>query len=398
MKVPTNLYILVAAALTIAPASASANAPRNSTHLDVEAILASIPKYDYKLAEAMNARYDQALYGNSTIAHTNGVVRAAAAQPVEILPYCVGYAADDKGKTRVQIFKNQMTCDVSGWTTLFTFTAHTKKDIHHAAYPICVGLGKEPNRSMLFSSKTSCTTGEWKTAFAFYESGARVGDNNVSPDHHSTDMWQAYDPHRMMLYPYLGEKNGWIYAYTLKYRSRSRPASTSELASLDSWMRHHTTAHMQLKVEVTPNTKTHRCVQDLIQIWNVPAIEFDGTGPTALYPGSTFPRFSEAAVRDECSDLANSAVIRAGRFIVSGKITVIEVMIGTKVHAALSLESGGWMKNDYSTSNIKIALQESLRTIKPVAAGRYGAPANSIVAKVAKDFVVIGHNDAYKSL
>ncbi|KAG0278667.1 hypothetical protein BGZ95_003448 [Linnemannia exigua] len=362
MKVPAVLSVLAAAALTIVvdAAPASASAPRNSTHFDAKAFLASIPKYDYKLAEAMNARYDQALYGNRTIARTNGVVRAAAAQPVEILPYCVGIATDDKGVTRVQIFKNLMICDISGWTSLFTFTAHTKKDIHHAAYPICVGKASGPNRSMLFSNRSSCSISGWTTDFAFYESGAYVGDNAVSPDHHSTDMWQAYDPHRMLLYPYLGQKNGWIHAYSLKYRSRFRPASTSEISSLEGWMNHHATAHAQLKVEATPNTKTHRCVQDLIQIWNVPAIDFDGTGPTALYPGSTFPRFNQGAARDECSDLVKSAVIRAGRFIVSGKITVIEVMIGTKVHAALSLESGGWMKNDLSTSNIKIALQETL--------------------------------------
>ncbi|KAF9154331.1 hypothetical protein BG015_001244 [Linnemannia schmuckeri] len=133
---------------------------------DDEAFLASIVKYDHKAAEALVEHYNNAVRGNSTFIRTNGGYRAAAASS-DILPFCVTYT---RNPVRVKIFKDKTTCDTKGWDTLFVFTAHTKKDKHHAPYPMCVGKAGNSERSTLFSGKADCSTNEWETDFSFYES------------------------------------------------------------------------------------------------------------------------------------------------------------------------------------------------------------------------------------
>ncbi|KAF9126443.1 hypothetical protein BGW39_006615 [Mortierella sp. 14UC] len=359
MKVYPVLSILVATALTIVvdAAPTPAHAPRTGIHTDAKAFL--LPKYDHKLAEEMNAYYDQAIYGNRTVARSNAVARAAS-QSVEILPYCAGIAADDKGSTRVQIFKNEMTCDINGWSSLFTFTAYTKKDTHHATYPMCVAIGKSPAYSMFFSNKSPCSSGEWKTEFAFYESGSMTNDPTVSLVHESSVMWHVGVPPQDDALPLLRGKQVWMDLHP-EVPLPLFPASSAEMKSLKGWVSYHEPAHADLKVVATPNTMTFRCVQNLIQIWHgIP------------------------------HGLAASPSL--------GESLSSKIMVGNKVHAAMLLSIGQWMANADVSSNIRNALQENLRTVKPVAAGNYDVPRNSIIAKIASDYVVIGQAETYRAL
>jgi hypothetical protein len=388
MKIPTILSALVAiaAAVHAAPTSSS----RNNTITNDDALLASIPKYDYKTAEALVAHYNEVVYGNKSLIRTNGAVSAAAAS-TDIIPFCVGYATNP---VRVKIFKNKMTCDTKGWSTLFIYTAHTKMDKHHAPYPICTGNEGNPDRSMFFSNKSECSINGWSTDFAFYESGNKGNNKDANPLHEGTYMWQAYNPHRMMLYPYYpGDQHGWQFAYNLQYRSRYRLASVTDMNWLKQTMNWHESAHAQLSMS-TASGSTFRCVQDLIQIWSN-RVRFDGSGSTAIYPGSDSPGFVADAARDECSSLVKGAQIRAGRFNIAQTVTVVEVMINNKVYASASIESGSWMTE--KQQHIRTALQESLRTGAPVAIANTGSSPDSITAFIQKTFVTIGGPEAYKA-
>ncbi|KAF9129327.1 hypothetical protein BGW39_004241 [Mortierella sp. 14UC] len=126
-------------------------------------------------ASAIVTRYNNAVYGN----RTNSSIRISAVGPLgeatnsteDILPFCVTIT---RYPIRTRIFKNQQTCTVEKWRTLFIFTAHTKKDRHHAPYPVCVGLATfdNPQHSVIFETTTSCTIEGRNTDFSFYMSGS----------------------------------------------------------------------------------------------------------------------------------------------------------------------------------------------------------------------------------
>ncbi|KAG0375747.1 hypothetical protein BGX24_008697 [Mortierella sp. AD032] len=388
MKIPTILSALVAMTIAVHAAPTPAT---NGTFTDDAALLASIPKYDYKTAEKLVAHYNEVVHGSNSLIRTNGAVKAAGSVSSDIIPFCVGYATNP---VRVRVFKNKMTCDDKGWSTLFIYTAHTKQEKHHAPYPMCVGNVRNPDRSMFFSDRKDCSINGWKTDFAFYESGAKDGSKDANPLHQGTYMWQAQNPHRMMLYPYYpGDQHGWQFAYNLKYRSRYRLSSSSEMNWLKQTMNWHESAHKQISVS-TASGSTFRCAQNLIQVWSN-RVKFDGSGSTAIYPGNDSPLFITDAARDECSSLVKNAQIRAGRFNVAQTVTVIEVMLDNKVYAAASVESGSWMAQ--KQEHIRTALQESLRTGAPVAIANTGAPSNSISAFIQSTYVTIGGAEAYKA-
>ncbi|KAF9129411.1 hypothetical protein BGW39_004178 [Mortierella sp. 14UC] len=408
MKLPTILSILVAAPLTAtvyaAPAPfvhtpttatviPSTNASGNGTATpNDKALFASLVKYDYKKAAEVNKIYDDIIYSNRPLSHTNLIPRAVATSPVEILPYCVGVALNP---TRVKIFKNRMACDIKDWTSLFTFTAHTNYDKHHAPFPICVGKAGGPDRSMLFSNRTSCSVTGWATDFAFYESGTHGNDGAVvNPLHESTVMWQAYDPHRMMLYPYYqGGDDGWLWAYNLQYRSRWRLAQESEYLNLQTFAADHANLHKTVSIVPLPDAATHRCVQNLLSLFKK-AIDYPSQQFTLA--GKDDSEYVADAQRDECTDIVPNAVLRANQRIV-GYRTLLEAVVDGKVHAAVSIPtavllSAGW------ASHLRIGLQESMRTGRPVAMERVNEGetlSNSLAANIGGVFVVVGKQEAF---
>ncbi|KAK3832287.1 MAG: hypothetical protein JOS17DRAFT_828105 [Linnemannia elongata] len=113
--------------------------------------------------------------------------------------------------TRVQIFRNAMTCDRNGFSTLYTFTAHTKQDGYLAPKPMWSALGSNPSRSM------------------------------------------------MVLYPlYNGDTHGWRWAYYLQYKTHFRPASDAEMITLRSDFSDHLEVHKKLKIDHTSDVATKR--------------------------------------------------------------------------------------------------------------------------------------------
>ncbi|KAF9138324.1 hypothetical protein BGX30_009280 [Mortierella sp. GBA39] len=429
MKVPTVISLLVATALTIAVQAAPviestfAPPPAPSTTFALPPTSTSIPPsdgsskngtlpatgrnqpftvtddsdlrkytvdYDYEDAAKHIAKYHEALYGNMAASRTNAVSRAAAS--TDILPFCVGYAFDGVG-ARTKIFKNKMSCDISGWTTLFIFTANTKKDIHQAKYPICVGFASGPDRSMLFSGKTTCSIDEFSNGFAFYESGMKISyDATVSPMHESTVMWQAYGPHRMMLYPYYeGDRHGWQWAYNLQYRSRYRLAPPNERVNLVTQQGMHEQVHKKLSIS-TPNTAASRCTLNLIETWTD---DFVNSGNPISNAGSKNAQFVADAQRDECSSLVAKSSIRVAR-VTSQLASSLEAVIDGKVYAAISISANTHLP----PAHTRVALRESLRTGKPVMVGQQGDKKipDSVVALVDDTFVTIGSKSIYYAM
>ncbi|KAF9325263.1 hypothetical protein BGZ91_002495 [Linnemannia elongata] len=429
MKVPTIISLLVATALTVAiqaapviestfappPAASTTFAPpptstslpspdgssKNGTHpatgrnqpftsTDDPDLRKYIVDYDYEDAAKHIAKYHEAVYGKKAGSPTNAVSSRAAAS-TDVLPFCVGIAYDPA--YRVRIFRNKMSCDIQGWDTLFIFTANTKPDIHHAKYPICAGFAHEPNRSMLFSKKTTCSIDEFYHDFAFYESGMTNGyDPTVSPLHESTVMWQAFEPHRMMLYPYYeGDRHGWQRAYNLQYRSRYRLAPPRERIELVDKQDQHERVHLKLSIS-KPNTAANRCTLNLIETWTD---DFVNTGNPISNPGSRNAQFVADAKRDECDNLVATSSIRVAR-VTHLAVSSLEAVIGGKVYAAISIQGNIHLP----PAHTRVALRESLRTGKPVMVAQQGDKRfpDSVVAYIDDTFVTIGSKGIYYAM
>ncbi|KAG0292535.1 hypothetical protein BGZ96_004018 [Linnemannia gamsii] len=305
--------------------SANTRGSNNSTITHADDFLATLVKYDYENANTLIAMYNEGRYGDNSPVRTNAGSRggvSASAISSDILPYCVGYA---NNPVRVKIFKNKMNCDLQGWYTLFTFTAHTKKDKHHAPYPIC------------------------ETDFAYYESGTRSsGDKSISPVAQATPMFQAYTPHRMMLYPYYhGRVHGWELAYTLQTRSRYRP-------------------------DLEPQQS--------------------GQGDPYTTDASKNSQYVSDATRDECKGVVSSSQIRVSR-VSEHVVTSVEMVINNKVYTAVTTAE----KTAIYPAHVRIALQESLRTVQPVAVLSFSCGDHCIVAMIDETIVTIGDGVVYRA-
>ncbi|KAF9927328.1 hypothetical protein FBU30_003327 [Linnemannia zychae] len=355
------------------------------TSTDDSALFDSLVRYDYETADKVLKDYYTALYGNNTIHRTNSVSKAAAS--TDLLPFCVGISSDP---ARVKIFKDRMTCDIDGFYTLFIFTAHTKFDKHQAPHPICVGSASGPSRSLLFSRKTSCSENGWTSDFHFYESGRHGEDSAVNPQHESTFMWQAYEPWRMMLYPYYrGDVHGWIYAYNLQYRSRYRLARYDELTWIRIRQDSHAAIHKKISISSIPNAVYSRCIFNLVQMLTTDFIYRDR--PFSIQ-GPSNERFIQDCLRDECSDLVNKASIRFAQYTVN-EVTSVEAIINGKVYAAMSISGNTYIPPQHT----RLAFHESARTGKPVMVAEQRDKSNmdSVVALIQDTFVTIGSQGTY---
>ncbi|KAK3847935.1 MAG: hypothetical protein J3R72DRAFT_509334 [Linnemannia gamsii] len=388
MKIPTILSALLAASLVYAAPSAFISRPSSSSTPLAElltrgghspsktndaVLFKSLIKYDHKTADAIIAQYNKAIAGSKSSFRTNAVT-AAAAPSKDILPFCVAIGSNP---TRTKIFRNKQICDGNGWTTLYVFTAHAKKDPHHAAYPACIATATKPDRSMVFPFKDSCTGNGWTTESVFYMSGKVTGDDKVSSHHESTDLWTASKPDRMMLYPYYqGNTHGWSDRPTLvTYRSRWRLSTTREMAILQAELPNHAAIHKRITIVSPPDAATHRCVQNLITTTTVKLI--DANSPSIIL-GKNTPYFVEFATRDECPGLVATATLEAGRTTERG-ITSLEVSIKNKVYAAVTFRGNTATPEHY----IRHTLQESLRTGGPIALAVDKEQPAQIVALVA---------------
>ncbi|KAK5816458.1 hypothetical protein F5H01DRAFT_340910 [Linnemannia elongata] len=348
--------------------SAPSSAPPSNTHSangslpgDLADLLAKVVKYDHTVVANMAAQYKAAMPSS-----------ISSQLAVDILPFCVGIAPNP---TRVQIFRNAMTCDRNGFRTLYTFTAHTKQDIYLAPKPMCSALGPNPSRSMFASNKTTCGDVTWMTDFAFFESANRYQE---------VVMWQSHNPHRMALYPlYAGDTQGWKWAYKLLYRTHFRPASDAEMKTLRSDFSAHLKVQKKLKIDPISDVATKRCATLLIDSVVYPFVKASNA---FIYAGSDLGSYVKAASEAQCSHLVKSSRIYVKRFSV-GNFGSYEVMIGNKVHAAASMKVGP----ETLVWSLRVALQESMRAGQPVMVSMNpSSPKENIVVFVQGSIVVIG--------
>ncbi|KAF9116539.1 hypothetical protein BGW39_002717, partial [Mortierella sp. 14UC] len=293
--------------------------------------------------------YTTAREGNFTI-HARSL-EATILSADNVSRYCVGLASNP---SRVQIFQDRTSCDGDGWKTLFVFTAHKKKDDFYPERPISVGRNDRPERSMLFAGRSACAVDEWSTDFAFYESCCiqdRVIEDGCRIE--STVVWEAFEPHRMMLYPhYDGKKHGWKEAYNLTYKSRWRPATYAEARMLIPHLPTHSTLHKRTDIHPPYDHATFRCAQALIRLWNYSRIS--SSTPRTLR-SDIDPQFGTASRRHGFTQLASVAYLRIhdNKY---DRATAVDVMVDGLVRASASIS----YDTNLLASGIRLALQESL--------------------------------------
>ncbi|KAF9129328.1 hypothetical protein BGW39_004242 [Mortierella sp. 14UC] len=323
-------------------------------------------------------------HGNNSSLNTSAVdPQGAAGSSKNILPYCV--AISDAAPNRTRIFMNRQNCDEEGWSTLFIFTAHAKKDEHHAPYPVCVALStKKPERSMIFTMTTTCSHEGWNTDFVFYMSGRRIFDSAASPYHESSQVWRAAQkPDRMMMYPYYnGTNKGWDRPDLVLYRSRWRLATTGELLSLQPDLPIHELIHARIPIVSPPDAAAHRCIQNMIFEFREPYIKLN---ESHFVYGKDSSRFLKASKRDECSDFAPYLYFQVGR-LSSANITSVEFSINKRVYAALTLPGNTPIPIYY----VRLVLQESLRTGRTIPMSVDKQNPEKLVAVVAGTFATFG--------
>ncbi|KAG0300412.1 hypothetical protein BGZ97_003239 [Linnemannia gamsii] len=367
MKVPTILAILAAVALT-SPIHAAPSASPSSASAKNGTLSNDVPDLLSRAAAEFTAQYNEALYSNSTLQRPSAFEKRAESN--NVIPFCVGIASNPP---RVRVFRNRMTCDISGWDTLYTFTAHTKEDEFIAPKATCSGSGSDPSRSMFFRRENCKDGNKWTHDFTFYESSAF---------NFRTTVWYADNPHRMLLYPnYNGLAHGWKDSYTVTYRNVYRLAADQEIRSLKADMTSHTNIHKKIKISTPNDAATMRCGEMLIG--SSPSITSSPNG-VLTFAGKDIYGFPGNAFDGNCTKLVNSSKIVVNR-VTSNGFGSIEIIIGKSTLAAVSI------KQRYSISNLLFmqALFESMRTGKPVMVGQNDMNSSGSVAFVQGTFIAI---------
>ncbi|KAG0254364.1 hypothetical protein BGZ95_006067, partial [Linnemannia exigua] len=142
-------------------------------------------------------------------------------------------------------------------------------------------------------------------------------------------------------------------------------------------------------IKVTPpsDAAMHRCVQNLIQVFD---IEFINVRSTHSLIGMDNAVFVASAERDECTSFVSSSRILVGRVTKNG-IASVEVFIDKNAYAAVTIRGNTATPAYY----VRLALQESLRTRRHVPLTvDYNNPDN-IVAYVDSTYVVFGGKAAF---
>ncbi|KAG0046201.1 hypothetical protein BGZ83_008617 [Gryganskiella cystojenkinii] len=158
---------------------------------------------------------------------TNGVKAAAAKPDPHGRHYCVGYAFNPH---RTRIFQNRMDCSIEGWTTLVSFclpkTIKGTKSLPRVEG--CVGIAQNPTRSMYFAEK-SCDRNGWTHDFSLVTQTTH--DLNRL---HFLQIWDAIDPHRMLLAGGGDDKtvNGWKYRNFLAAATITWPITPEGIKTL----------------------------------------------------------------------------------------------------------------------------------------------------------------------
>ncbi|KAF9291451.1 hypothetical protein BGZ68_003871 [Mortierella alpina] len=219
--------------------------------------------------------FDQHVANVTAVARKNGVARAAAQS--DIMNICVGIAANP---TRTRLFKDRASCDIQGWTTLYTFQAFRKYDKFMAPTQMCTGLAGSPERSMMFPS-SDCNTAGWTHDFTFFYNQCPhfkgSCDGNVYHRNMQVHVYEAFNPHRIMLAPgYDGTKHGWTYKWSLAYMAHYFAMSSKGYKLLETRYK----PHLVKRANITPPSKSElEAFRALIDCWTM-----DIVGKSAIQP------------------------------------------------------------------------------------------------------------------
>ncbi|KAK3843124.1 MAG: hypothetical protein J3R72DRAFT_523133 [Linnemannia gamsii] len=384
MKAFTLASILLATTLSITTHAAPAAALDSSVTNDDTALLKLVVNYNEDAAAVLIAKYDAAFTGTSAPKLSRSALKAGTTSSF-VTPFCVGVASNP---VRNQVFANKLTCDQDGWKTLYIFTAFADPDPYQGFNETCVAYALNPTRSLLFNNTLTCNQGEWKTDFHFYQSGCLPSQNDVNcvRRQSTTLMWQNYNPHRIVMYPwYPGNLRGWKDAITVRYLVQWRYAKEEEWKSLTDVMTIHAALHSRTTITATTSDPIRRCLRNLFQMYPW------GSITTAVtYPGNFHPGYPAAATRDACSEFANTTSFVVNPQFQDGYASV-NAMVGSKIYASVTMP----LNKSFNRQLVPLAFEESLRTKFSIPIGSVVTRPDAIVAMVQKKFIVMGGPEAY---
>ncbi|KAG0012970.1 hypothetical protein BGZ82_002337, partial [Podila clonocystis] len=369
MRILTPIATLVALLVSVNAAKPTAKpnyAAMNKTLpdiTDVDFFKKMLPQYD-PIAAKKFSEYALSIEGTNAVRRNNIKTKAAAAANGEILtPFCVGHAYNPH---RTRIFPNRETCDTNGFTTLFVFIASTKYHKHLAPDVNCIGIASNPERTMVFQGVENCSIRGWDHLAKFYDPGCgatHCGDGYSR--HESTEIFEAFNPHRIMIYPYYnGLAHGWTHVGYFSYHSRFRPATPAETSKLKKALPSHSDLHKRsepIRPIPASDPDLESCVMELISLWEVDFIH-GGNVPTIRGSSSaTFIRRSHSGWGNYAR-YVNGAVIEGG--LTNGNHAVITVRVHGVTYAAATIPRDA----TFDAANIRIALYQSIDNQIPVAA------------------------------
>ncbi|KAF9952188.1 hypothetical protein BGZ72_006454 [Mortierella alpina] len=201
-------------------------------------------------------------------------------------------------------------------------------------------LGANQLPHMVFAGDTSCTKAGWTTAFVFWGPGCH--DNSCKGTmamHESNEMFQAYDPHRMMMYPhYDGTAHGWTKNGQVTYHCRHELPNAEEAAYLKTVV----PAILKNHKREVDNTEGDRglvnCIMQIVGLWDLDEVMRNVRQGTLIF-GRDVRSFREAAQHGGFENYVNSARIDV-QAPINSELANIQVQIGTKSYANVLIPTG----------------------------------------------------------
>ncbi|KAF9922696.1 hypothetical protein BGZ67_010302 [Mortierella alpina] len=158
--------------------------------------------------------------------------------------------------------------------------------------------------------------------------------------HESSELYQAYGPHRMMMYPrYDGAGHGWKLRGHITYHCRHELPNAEEAAYLKTVVPTILKNHKRQVVDdIEGDRGLVNCVMQLVGLWDLDEVMTNIRQGTLLY-GKNVASFREAARHGGFQQYVNSARIDV-QAPINSELANIQIQIGTGSYANVLIPTG----------------------------------------------------------
>ncbi|CAO3568764.1 unnamed protein product [Mortierella alpina] len=236
----------------------------------------------------------------------------------------------------------------------------------------CVGQAFNPHRirvfkgmqsHMIFPGETSCSKAGWKTAFVFWGPGCKNSQcQGIIAAHESNELYQAYDPHRTMMYPYYdGATHGWKFFGHITYHCRHELPNAEEAAYLKAVVPAILQNHKRQVVDDTEGDRgLVNCVMEIVGLWDLDEVRKNMPQGTLIY-AKDVASFRPAAKDGGLTQYINSARIDV-QATLNSELANIQIQIGTHSYANVLIPTGVKI----GARSIRCAFLESMQQTRTV--------------------------------